>query len=183
MIIELIMSRGLGFYIDGHPPSTDRWGYGGDEMNMTFSIDSKRRYIPFGDLLVSGSKMILGPGDPPSSNDMWFDGEGNDYDGIPRQIVLDTNQGPIKANVTDIVIGMENDPIIHTFGDRPSEPEPPEPEPSPESIAADMDPDNEYAGLEDADEFQQHGNGYDVTLANGATRTIDQTTVYIRAET
>jgi len=190
MIIEFVMTRGLSFYIDGHRPSVPQWGFGGDELNMLFHTwgsfsggsfsDSANEYIPFGDLHVAGAKIILGPGDPPSPDDIWRDAQGNDHDGIPRKVVLDTNHGKIVANVTQFYYGWNGSRMVER-------PEPPEPEPGPESVAADMgnyDPNNPYAGLEDADEFaDEDDDGVAVELADGTTRYIDDGSVYIRAET
>jgi hypothetical protein len=47
-----------------------------------------------------------------------------------------------------------------------------------------MDSGDEYAGLEDADEFDgSGGHVFPVTLANGTVREIDEYMAYIKAET
>jgi hypothetical protein len=186
MIIELVYSRGLGLYIDGATPSVKNWGFGGEGLSLSFTnplsfdmhdidVDEDRGWQT-----VSGLDIEIGHSER-YPNEWWCDGDGNDHDGLPQRLRLKTDRGIITANVTDIVIGGQ--PFPDPFGlEAPLEELEPEPEPNPESIAAGMDSGDEYGGLEDADEFAEHG-GYTVHLANGTTRGIDGYMAYIKAET
>lgn len=168
MIVELVLSRGVGLYINGNTPDSERWGVGGDtDDDMTFSSNGNP-WITFGDINVSGLKIITGHW-PEAPDGFWSE----DSIGLPVEIVLDTDGGPIRVPVTDVVIGPDT---IYTKRKQTH---------TPDSIAANMndeiDSGSEYSGLEDNDEFAPM-HEVPVTLENGKTRGIDETMAYVRAE-